>query len=84
MQEGYAYIGCDYGTYKTDEAVMLNSFLNPKANRHSVVVRHNFMIDKMRILYENLTSADKLKMKWNAEWEKEFLSMLKRAKAFPV
>lgn len=84
MQEGYAYIGCDFGTYKTDEAVMLNSFFNPKANRHSVVVRHDFMIDKMRILYENLTSADKLKMKWDAEWEKNFFSMLKRAKSYPI
>lgn len=84
MQEGYAYIGCDYGTYKTDQAVMLNSFFNPKANRHPVVVRHNFMIDKMRILYENLTSADKLNMKWDAEWEKQFLSMLKRAKSYPI
>ena len=84
MQEGYAYIGCDYGTYKTDQAVMLNSFFNPKANRHPVVVRHNFMIDKMRILYENLTSADKLNMKGDAEGEKQFLSMLKRAKSYPI
>lgn len=84
MQDGYAYIGCDFGTYKTDEAVMLNSFFNPKANRHSTVVRYNFMIDKMRTLYENLTSADKFKMKWNVEWEKKFLSMLKRAKSFQI
>ena len=63
---------------------MLNSFFNPKANRHSTVVRYNVMIDKMRTLYENLTSADKFKMKWNVEWEKEFLSMLKRAKSFQI
>ena len=63
------------------ELVEIGKFIDETTYKNE---RHNFMIDKMRTLYENLTSADKLKMKWNAEWEKEFLSMLKRAKSFQI
>jgi len=79
MQQGNAYIGCDFGTYRTDDAVMLNSFFNPLANRHPAVVRHNFMTDKMKILYDNLSNSDKTKMKWTKEYEQKFFSMLKKA-----
>lgn len=83
MQEGNAYIGCDFGTYRTDDAVMLNSFFNPLANRHPVVVRYNFMTYKMKILYENLSNSDKSKMKWTKEYEQKFFLMLKKAFSKP-
>ena len=83
MQEGNTYIACDYGTYRTDDAVMLNSFFNPKANRHSVVVRRDYFSDYIKTLYKNLTSKDKLKMGWDENWEKQFAKMLKSVVAEP-
>ena len=29
MQKDYVYIGCEYGKYKTDNALMVNKFFNP-------------------------------------------------------
>ena len=83
MQEGNTYKACDYGTYRTDDAVMLNSFFNPKANRHSVVVRRDYFSDYIKTLYKNLTSKDKLKMGWDGNWEKQFAKMLKSVVAEP-
>lgn len=79
MQEGNAYLACDYGTYRTDDAVALNSFFNPIAKRHPTRVRSYKQIEQIKHLYNNLTSSDKLKIKWDENYEKQFLQMLKKS-----
>ena len=38
---------------------------------------------KIKTLYKNLTSKDKLKMGWDGNWEKQFAKMLKRVVVEP-
>ena len=78
MQKDNVYIGCECGTYKTDNALKLNEVFNPKVN-----VPLNFDDDKdfikFRNLYYNLSDKDKKQMGWDKEFDEHFLSRLKKA-----
>lgn len=68
MQKGYYYIGCEYGTYKTDDFLLLNEYFNPKVEA-GVPRGVMFKLDLMKQLYENLTPEDKKRMGWTKEFD---------------
>jgi hypothetical protein len=80
MQEDYVYIACEYGSYKTDDALILNNFFNAKNGRHPNYTRYSFQKDAIKKYYECLTDADKIKLGWTKEYEKQFLKRIKEAK----
>jgi len=69
MQKGYCYIGCEYGTYRTDDYLLLNTVFNPKANAQDIPNADIFEIDLMKNLYKNLTPEDKKRMGWSKEFD---------------
>ena len=75
-QKGYYYIGCEFGTYKTDDALALIIALNPQQADETLYISDLFKIDGMRNLYKNLTSEDKKKMGWTKEFDENFLPRL--------
>ena len=68
MQKGYYYIGCEYGTYKTDDFLLLNEYFNPKVEAN-VPRGAMFKLDMMQTLYEKLTPEDKKRMGWTKEFD---------------
>ena len=79
MQDGYNYIGCDYGTYSTDDALFLNDIFNPSARKLDPYIRDFYKIDLIRCFYAKLTEQDKTLMRWTKDFDKNFLPKLKRA-----
>ncbi len=68
MQKGYYYIGCEFGTYKTDDFLLLNEYFNPKVD--ACVPRGDlFKLDMMKDLYNKLTPEDKKRMGWTKEFD---------------
>lgn len=70
MQKGYCYIGCEYGTYRTDDYLLLNAVFNPKEKAQNIPDTDIFKVDLMKNLYKNLTPEDKKRMGWSKEFDK--------------
>lgn len=81
MQKEYIYMGCEYGTYKTDAAITLNTLFNPKV-KGPCRVNSYFEIDYIwRVaneLYNLMTLKDKKIMGWTSEFEKLIIQKLYR------
>ena len=77
IQKGYFYMGCEYGTYKTENFVLLNNAFNPKANTQYIPCRDLYQIEKLRLLYQNLTPEDKIQMNWSKEFDENLEKKLK-------
>ncbi len=69
MQKGYYYIGCEFGTYKTDDFLLLNCIFNPKAESSSIPRVDPFKLDLVKDLYDKLTPKDKQRMGWTKEFD---------------
>ena len=81
MQKGNVYMGCEYGRYHTDTAVMFDYLFNPKMKHSSGWNRfNNYFVDYAVNLYHNLTDADKIKMNWPKNFDKVFLERLSKLK----
>lgn len=82
MQKGNVYMGCEFGTYNTDTAIMFDYLFNPKMQHSNGQHAYNeIFIDCAENLFHNLTDSDKLKMDWTKDFEQTFfkrLRMLKR------
>ncbi len=79
MQKGYCYIGCEFGTKDTTDALLLYDVFNPKAKNKVPRVYDGTKFDKFRALYSKLTDKDKKLMGWTEEFDKNFLPRLKVA-----
>lgn len=77
MQQGYVYIGCEYGKYKTDDALILNSYFNPKAPQNFKYVRYDAQINHIKNLYNNLTDEDKKRLRFTKEFDDSILPNIK-------
>lgn len=81
MQKEYIYMGCEYGTYKTDAAITLNTLFNPKV-KGPCRVGSSFEIGYVwRVaneLYELMTPKDKKEIGWTPEFEKLFKEKIAR------
>jgi len=72
MNKGYFYIGCLCGTDRTDDALMLSEYFNPK-NKQTTSGCFNtprqFKKDCMAELYKKLTDEDKKRLEFTPEFE---------------
>ena len=83
MQEGYCYVGCEFGTNATRDAlVYINRAFNPQDGRELEFFDY-YKADLLRNLYDKLTAGDKKLMGWTKEFDANFLPKLEIAeKAF--
>ena len=75
MQKEYVYMGCEYGTYKTDAAVMINNLFNPKVKGYCKIYSPEMISDIPQIadeIYLNMTEKDKKELGWTPEFEQQF------------
>ena len=79
MQKGYYYIGCEFGTYKTDDYLLLNSVFNPKAKETDISYEQIYKLDYMKDLYNNLTPEHKQRMGWTKEFDENVPKRLDKA-----
>lgn len=83
MQKDKVYIGCEFGTYKTDNALMLNYFFNSKMNtKHTGITQFNkfYLAREVENLYNNLTELNKKQLGWSNEFDRNFIKKLKNLK----
>ncbi len=83
MQEGYCYVGCEFGTNATRDAlVYINRAFNPQDGRELEFFDY-YKADLLRNLYDKLTVNDKKLMGWTKQFDLNFLPKLEIAeKAF--
>ena len=83
MQEGYCYVGCEFGTNTTSDAlVYINRAFNPQDGRELEFFDY-YKADCLRNLYDKLTVNDKKLMGWTKQFDLNFLPKLEIAeKAF--
>ena len=77
MQKGNVYMGCQFGTYDTDTALMFDYLFNPKMN-HGHYLNHysRTYAACAEALYHNMQPADKLKLGWTKDFEHTFIKRL--------
>lgn len=80
MQKDNVYLGCACGTYRTDLAVFFNSLFNPKAIYDCSFHINREHLKSIENLFNNLTPNDKIKLGWTEDYEKIFISRLKKLK----
>ena len=73
MQKGNVLIGCELGTDKTDFALWLNEFFNPKTETYVDGALRGIYIDIAKKIYQHLSQEDKKVMGWDEEFDKNFL-----------
>ena len=82
MQKDFVYIGCDWGTYTTNNALLLNSFFNPKMVEAKIITGvdcyNEQFIFTLEKLYQNLTQKHKTAMGWTKEMDKKFIPYLRK------
>lgn len=83
MQQENVYIGCEFGTCRTNNALMLNHFFNPKACKtpDCITEFNKKFLPSLETFYHNLDSKHKTLMGWTDEFDKMFLTKLKKAGA---
>ena len=83
MQEGYCYVGCEFGTNATSDALFyINRAFNPQDGRELEFFDY-YKADCLRNLYDKLTENDKKLMGWTKQFDLNFLPKLEIAeKAF--
>ncbi|MBO8430812.1 hypothetical protein IAC76_05445 [Spirochaetes bacterium] len=80
MQEGYCYVGCEFGTNTTSDAlVYINRAFNPQDGRELEFFDY-YKADCLRNLYDKLTVNDKKLMGWTKQFDLNFLPKLEIAK----
>ena len=79
MQEGYCYVGCEFGTNTTSDAlVYINRAFNPQDGRE-LEFFDCYKADCLRNLYDKLTENDKKLMNWTKDFDANFLPKLEIA-----
>ena len=83
MQEGYCYVGCEFGTNATRDALFyINRAFNPQDGIELEFFDY-YKADCLRNLYDKLTVNDKKLMRWTKQFDLNFLPKLEIAeKAF--
>lgn len=70
INKDHFYIGCDLGTDKTDDILMLSKWLNPK-DKQFASKNPSAKIVYIESLYKNLTEADKQQLGYTPEFEEK-------------
>lgn len=80
MQKGYCYIGCEFGTKDTSDALLLYNVFSPKADNKKTSFDDKRQLEKVEVLYSKLNDNDKKLMGWTEDFDKSVSSKLKTAK----
>ena len=76
MQKDNIYIGCNYGTYQTDQALALNQYCNPLCeDKKHYSINGGFLLGIQDVV-EEFTSEQKKAMGWTKEFETQLLEKL--------
>ena len=76
MSGDNVYIGGEYGTRDTDEALMWNEAFNPKFKDKPLNIDKMGLLNNMYNLYYNLTPKDKFDMGWTKDVEDKFIGRM--------
>ena len=77
INKGNFYIGCSYGTYRTDDALIFDKYFNPScAQSKELKSRYNFSKRCMQQLYKNLSEQDKKQLEFTPEFEENLRKRL--------
>lgn len=84
MQQDNVYVGCEFGTNRTDNMLMLNNFFNPYAkNTKTYINRLNSChVPFLQTFVQNMTQEHKNAMGWTKEFEKEVLAKISKYAKF--
>lgn len=77
MKKGNVYIACQYGTFRTDTAISLNSWFNTECEHPFQCLNHTFDLIAFNNLYKKLTDEDKEKLGFTPEFEEQFKVSIK-------
>lgn len=75
MKEGNIYLTCGCGIYRSDIALMLNSYFNPEP-KGKFIEADEIQLKGMRELYKRLTVEDKEKMGYTRHFEQQLQEKL--------
>lgn len=80
MQQDNVYVGCEFGTNRTDNMLMLNNFFNPYAKNTKTYINrlNSCYIPSLQTFVQNMTQEHKNAMGWTKEFEKEVLAKISK------
>ena len=72
MQQDNVYVGCEFGTNRTDNMLMLNNFFNPYAKNTKTYINrlNSCYVPSLQTFVQNMTQEHKNAMGWTKEFEK--------------
>ena len=80
MQQDNVYVGCEFGTNRTDNMLMLNNFFNPYAKNTKTYINrlNSCYVPSLQTFVQNMTQEHKNAMGWTKEFEKEVLAKISK------
>ena len=69
INKGAFYIGCEFGEYRTPNILALNTYFNPSWSGKKTYPTSEFIYDKMKNMYLNLTEEDKVNLGFTKGFE---------------
>lgn len=84
MQQDNVYVGCEFGTNRTDNMLMLNNFFNPYAKNTKTYINrlNSCYVPSLQTFVQNMTQEHKNAMGWTKEFEKEVLAKISKYAKF--
>lgn len=76
INHGRFYICCDCGEYRTPNILALNTFFNQNWKGVKTYPTNDFVYDKIKIMYENLSDEDKFQLGINKNSDKNLKVLL--------
>ena len=76
VNKGNFYICCNHGKLRTDAALLMNQYFNPKWDGDKSLKPDAEQIERFGIFYENLTKRDKRDLGFTEEFEKDLCQKL--------
>ncbi len=76
INKGNFYICCNHGKLRTDAALLMNQYFNPKWDGDKSLKPDDEQLEKFRIFYGNLTKRDKRDLGFTEEFEKDLCQKL--------
>lgn len=84
MNRGALYIGCDLGEYRTPNILALNAYFNPKWQGLKAEPTTEFVKERIKNMYNNLTNQDKSRLGFTEAFDKNLAKKLKDGIVSPV
>ena len=76
INKGNFYICCNHGIIRTDAALLMNQYFNPKWDGDMSLKPDEEQVEKFKIFYENLTNRDKRDLGFTEEFDQSLRKKL--------